>query len=65
MEEIRSQNILSINKAVARSKLEGIPVTESTLRRWVKNGTLRATYTGRKALLFWPDLVKLLCGESA
>lgn len=65
MDEVRNRNILTINEAVTRSKLEGIPVTETALRRWVRNGTIRATYTGRKALLFWPDLVKLLCGESA
>lgn len=64
MNEIQNKNVLSINETVARSKLEGIPIAETALRRWVRDGTIRATYTGRKALLFWPDLVKLLCGES-
>ena len=26
------------------------------------DGTLHATYAGRKALIFWPNVVKLLCG---
>lgn len=64
MNEIQSRNVLSINEAVARSKLEGLPVSETALRRWVKDGTLHATYAGRKALIFWPNVVKLLCGES-
>lgn len=64
MNTIQNRNVLSINESVARSKLEGIPITETALRRWVRDGTLRATYTGRKALIFWPDVVKLLCGES-
>lgn len=65
MNEIKNKNVLSINETVARSKLEGLPVTETALRRWVRDGTLHATYAGRKALLFWPNVVKLLCGESA
>lgn len=65
MNEIQNRNLLSINETVARSKLEGLPITETALRRWVRNGTLHATYAGRKALIYWPNLVKLLCGESA
>ena len=55
---------MTIHEAVRRSKAEGIPIAETALRRWVKDGTLPATYAGRKALIFWPNLVKLLCGES-
>lgn len=57
-------NILTINEAVKRSKVEGIPISETALRRWVKDGTLHATFAGRKALLYWPNVTKLLCGES-
>lgn len=64
MNEIQNRNLLSTNEAVARSKLEGIPITETALRRWIKDGTLKVAYTGRKALIYWPNLVKLLCGES-
>ncbi len=45
---------MTINEAVRRSKAEGIPIAETALRRWVKDGTLHATYAGRKALIFWP-----------
>ena len=64
MNEIQNRNLLSINETVARSRLEGLSITETALRRWVRDGTLHATYAGRKALIFWPNLVKLLCGES-
>ncbi len=57
-------NLMSINETVRRSKAEGLPVTETALRRWVKTGALHATYAGRKALIYWPNVVKLLCGES-
>lgn len=63
MEEVQSRNILTINEAVARSKLEGIPIPETALRRWVRDGTLPAAFAGRKALIFWPNVVRLLCGE--
>lgn len=65
MNEIQNRNVLSINETVTRSKLEGIGVSETALRRWVRDGTIHATYSGRKALLYWPAVKKLLCGESA
>jgi len=65
MNEIQNRNLLSINETVARSRLEGLSITETALRRWVRDGTLHATYAGRKALIFWPNVVKLLCGESS
>lgn len=65
MNEIQNRNVLSINESVLRGKLEGLPVSETALRRWVRDGTLHATYSGRKALLYWPNIVKLLCGEES
>lgn len=65
MDEVRNRDILTINEVVARSKLEGMPISETALRRWVKDGTLHATYAGRKALVYWPNVKRLLCGETA
>lgn len=63
---MNNRNILTINEAVLKCKDENIPIAETALRRWVKDGTLHATYAGRKALIYWPNLVRLLCGgESA
>lgn len=63
---MNNRNILTINEAVQKCKDENIPIAEAALRRWVKDGTLHATYAGRKALIYWPNLVRLLCGgESA
>jgi ribosomal protein S25 len=56
-------DMLSINETVQRSKVEGIPITQTALRQWVKNGDIHAVYAGRKALLYWPAVVKFLCGE--
>lgn len=58
-------SIATINQTLKRAKEEGMDISETALRRWVKDGTLHATFAGRKALIYWPNLVKLLCGESA
>lgn len=63
MREIQKHDVLTINEAVARSKLEGVPIPETALRRWVRNGDIHAVYTGKKALLYWPAVKKFLCGS--
>ena len=47
-------NTLAIRETVRRAKAEGIPIAESALRRWVKNGDIYAVHAGNKALLYWP-----------
>lgn len=53
-------NLLSIRQCVERGKAEGLPIPEVALRRWVKSGAVRAIYAGRKALIFWPNLVRFI-----
>ncbi len=56
-------NVLTIRNAVQRAKADGLPVSEYTLRQWVKTGVVPARKVGKKALLFYPNLVKYLqCG---
>ena len=54
--------VLTINEALKRAQAEGIPLPETALRRCVKNGQIPAVYAGKKALIFWPNLVKFVCG---
>lgn len=65
MDEVQKRDLLTINETVTRSKLEKIPIPETALRRWVRDGTLPAAFAGHKALIFWPNVVKLLCGDQA
>lgn len=65
MGDIKNQDLLSVNRSVARAKLEGLPISETAVRRWIRDGTLKVAYSGKKALIYWPNLVKLICGESA
>lgn len=53
-------NILTIREAIAGAKAEGIPVSETALRRWVKTGAVPVRRAGNKHLLFYPNLVRYL-----
>jgi len=52
--------VLTIRAAVDRAKKEGLPVSEYTLRRWIKCGAIPARSAGNKVLLFYPNLVRYL-----
>lgn len=53
-------NVVTIREAVQRAKAEGLPVSEYSLRAWVKTGAIPARRIGQKALLFYPHLVRYL-----
>lgn len=59
-------NVLTIREAVQRAKSDGLPVSEYTLRQWVRTGAIPARKVGQKALLFYPNLVRYLqCEDGA
>lgn len=53
-------NVVTIREAVQRSKADGMPVSEYTLRRWVKSGVVPVRKVGQKVLLYYPNLVRYL-----
>ena len=53
-------DMLTIRQAVERAKQDGIPVSEYTLRRWVKSGEVPVRTAGSKQLLYYPNLVRYL-----
>ena len=53
-------DVLTIREAVARAKAEGIPVSESAWRRWIKSGAVPVRKAGNKQLLYFPNLEKYL-----
>lgn len=56
-------NILTIRGTVARSKVEGMPVSECAVRRWIKSGELKHRMAGKKILIYWPTFVEFItCG---
>lgn len=59
-------NVVTVREAVQRAKADGLPVTEYTLRRWIKTGAIPVRNVGAKALLFYPNLVRFLqCEDGA
>lgn len=59
-------NVLTIREAVQRAKAEGMPVSEYSLRQWIRTGAIPTRKVGQKALLFYPNLVRYLqCEDGA
>ncbi len=59
------KNMLSIRESVQRAKDEGMPVSEYTLRQWVRTGEVPSRKAGNKTLIYYPNLVHYLTGETA
>ena len=53
-------DVLTIRAAVARAKEECLPVSEYTLRGWIKEGRVPVAYAGTRALIYYPNIVKYL-----
>ena len=53
-------NVLTVREAVKRAKQEGLPVSEFTLRQWIRIGAIPVRKAGTKILLFYPALVRYL-----
>lgn len=59
-------NVLTVREAVRRAKADGLPISEYTLRQWVRTGAVPTRKVGQKALLFYPNLVRYLqCEDGA
>lgn len=53
-------DILSIHQTAERCKAEGIPLPEKAIRRFVRDGSLPAIQTGKKALIYFPNVVEFI-----
>lgn len=53
-------DVVTIREAVARAKAEGLPVSEYTLRAWIRTGVIPVRHAGCKMLLYYPNLVRYL-----
>lgn len=60
---IREVSVMSIKKAVSRSNVDGMPITEYSLRRLVKSGKIPVRKVGKKTLIYYPNLVRYLTCE--
>ena len=53
-------DIVTIRDAVKRAKREGLPVSEYSLRTWIRTGAIPVRRVGRKVLLYYPLLMSYL-----
>lgn len=53
-------DVVTVREAVKRAKQDGFPVSEYTLRQWIRIGVIPVRKAGTKILLFYPKLVRYL-----
>lgn len=53
-------DVVTVKEAVQRARSEGMPVSEFSLRRWIKTGAVPVRKAGNKLLLYYPRLVEFL-----
>lgn len=53
-------NVVTVREAVKRAKEDGFPVSEYTLRQWIRTGVVPVRKAGTKILIFYPNLVRYL-----
>lgn len=59
-------NVLTVRESVQRTKADGLPVSEYTLRQWIKTGAIPVRKAGQKSLIFYPNLVRFLqCADGS
>ena len=58
--------VLNIQETVARAKKEGMPITEYSLRRAIKSGSLPCRQIGRTYYIAWINFVNwITCADAA
>lgn len=56
---MQKYDVGTIRQTLDRLHSEGISVTESSLRTWVRTGVIPAAYCGQKAYLYYPNVMKV------
>lgn len=57
---MEQRQILTVRESVARARVEGLPISEYSLRLWIKQGLIPVRLAGRKQLIFWPNVREYL-----
>lgn len=50
----------TIRQSLKRLHEEGFCITEGALRTWVKNGQIPASYCGKRAYIYYPNVIEFL-----
>ena len=66
MRDINNLEVLKIKEAVTRAKINGMPVSEYTVRRAIQLGQLPCRIVGRTYLITWTNFVNwITCADNA
>lgn len=57
MTDFQHRDILNIKEAAARAKMEGMNISEYTLRRIIRTGKIPCRIVGRTYLISWEKLL--------
>ena len=58
-------NVMTVQQVVARAKAEGFPISEFSLRRWLRAGDIPCRMAGNKILIYYPNLIAFLtCADT-
>lgn len=53
-------NVGTVREVTARLKKEGFQISEYALRLWIKDGTLPAVYSGKRALISYKKVLEII-----
>lgn len=53
-------NMVTIRQALPRLSEDGMPMSEYSLRLLIKRGAIPVRYVGKKALIFYPNIISYL-----
>ena len=53
-------DVVTIRQAVERLKTDGLPLSEYALRLLVRKGSIPVRYAGKKALIYYPNVISYL-----
>lgn len=60
---MNNSSLKSIAQTQEALAIDGISLSKFTLRRWVTDGTLPALHSGKKLLLHYPTILKILTNQ--
>lgn len=66
LKSLEEREILNISETLARAEIEGIPISEYTLRRAIREGAIPCRIVGRTYLIAWSKFVKwIMCEDGS
>ena len=56
--------LVTVREALLRAKADGYPISEYSLRRWLKAGDIPCRKAGTKTLIYYPHIITFFTREN-